>query len=186
MARRPRLHVIDHVRTALGEIRAVEGSLQTISPQGWTAEDTYSVRLFTESGAEALLQSSAADLGPFAAMERVAGTSGALWAEGGTVAVADADGTRPVAVPPELEVLPPSPPPADLMHTTYDLLHSTGMDFGPWVRMAETFRDLVIGRPVPAVPPPATFDDGVALMAVMDAIRESARRRAVVDVVDHG
>ena len=54
------------------------------------------------------------------------------------------------------------------------LLHSTGIDRAPFTRMAETFRDLILGRPVPPDPAPATFADGVALMEVMDAIRASA------------
>jgi predicted dehydrogenase len=48
--------------------------------------------------------------------------------------------------------------------------------------MAETFADLIVGRPVPADPRPATFADGVADMAVLDAIRRSAAERAWVTV----
>ena len=85
-------------------------------------------------------------------------------------------------VPTELEVPAPAPPPADLLDTAHDMLHSTGIDFGPWTRMAETFRDLILGREVPADPPPATFADGLALTQVIDAIRRSAAERVTVDV----
>jgi predicted dehydrogenase len=40
--------------------------------------------------------------------------------------------------------------------------------------MAETFRDLILGRTVATDPAPATFADGVALMRVLDAVRRSA------------
>jgi predicted dehydrogenase len=91
------------------------------------------------------------------------------------VSVADASGTRTLPPPPDVPVTPPDPPPADLMSTAYDLMHSTGIDLAPYTRLAGVFRDLILGRPVPADPPPATFADGVASMVVLDAIRESAR-----------
>jgi predicted dehydrogenase len=48
--------------------------------------------------------------------------------------------------------------------------------------LAERFRDLIQGREVPADPPHATFADGVAGMAVLDAIRRSAAERAWIAV----
>jgi len=50
-----------------------------------------------------------------------------------------------------------------------------GLDLGPYTRLAATFRDLVLGRPIPDDPRPATFADGVAGMAVLDAVRASSR-----------
>jgi hypothetical protein len=60
------------------------------------------------------------------------------------------------------------------MHTAYDLLHSTGIDFGPSTRLAEVFRDRIRGVAVPGDPTPPTFADGAAAMRVLDAIRASA------------
>jgi predicted dehydrogenase len=68
------------------------------------------------------------------------------------------------------------------MHSAYDLLHSTGIDFGPYTRLAETFRDLIEGSPVGDDPPPPTFADGLASMEVLDAIRTSAREGRTVEV----
>lgn len=73
----------------------------------------------------------------------------------------------------DLGVGPPEPPPADLLVTAYDLLHSFGIDFGPYVRLCEHFRARIEGTPPPPGPAPATFADGVANMAVLDAIRAS-------------
>ena len=47
---------------------------------------------------------------------------------------------------------------------------------------AETFRNLIDGTPVASDPRPATFADGVAQMAVLDAVRRSAASREWVDV----
>jgi predicted dehydrogenase len=78
-------------------------------------------------------------------------------------------------VPPGVVVDPPEPPPAELMVTAYDWLHSTGIDLGPYTRLYEVFRDRIAGKPDGDRPRPATFADGVANMAVVDAIRQSAR-----------
>ena len=86
-------------------------------------------------------------------------------------------------MPADLAVVAPDPPPADLMHTTYDLLHSTGIDFGPYARLAEVFGHAIAGRAVDTLEPrPATFVDGVASMEVLDAIRRSARDGTTVEV----
>ena len=52
---------------------------------------------------------------------------------------------------------------------------SSGREIGPATRMYEALRALIGGTPLPPLGPrPATFADGVANMAVIDAIRESA------------
>jgi predicted dehydrogenase len=175
-------HVIDQVRVMLGEITAVSALLPRIVDRPWDVEDAYSVQFRLASGATGLIQSTAADWGPFLLTSRVLGTEGTIWAEGDTVRVATGAGTRTVEMPADLAVAPPSPPPADQLHTAYDMLHSTGLDMGPWIRMAETFRALIEHRPVPADPPPATFHDGVASMEVLDAIRRSAASGAWASV----
>ena len=48
-----------------------------------------------------------------------------------------------------------------------------GVEFGPYTRLTAAFRDLIGGKE-PAGPAPATFVDGVAQMAVLEAIMESA------------
>ncbi|MHB8463425.1 MAG: Gfo/Idh/MocA family protein [Acidimicrobiales bacterium] len=167
-------HVIDQIRSTLGEFDSVSARLPHVVDRTWTAEDTYTVQFRMQSGADGILQSSAADWGPIMITSRIAGSSGTVWAEGDVVQIADNGGTRKVPVPADLETAPPDPPPGDLLVTAYDLLHSTGMDMAPWTRMAVTFRDLILGRAIASDPAPATFADGVALMRVLDAIRASA------------
>jgi predicted dehydrogenase len=167
-------HVIDQVRTTVGEIAGVSASLPRIVERAWTAEDSYLVSFRTTNGAAGVMESVAADRGPMLITARVVGTLGTAWAAGDRVRVSDANGTREVAVPDELRVAPPEPPPADLLVTAYDQLHSFGIDYGPYVRLCEHFLARIEGRTPPAGPEPATFADGVANMAVMDAIRASA------------
>jgi predicted dehydrogenase len=167
-------HVVDHVRTMLGEITAVSASLPRIVERAWTAEDGYVVHFRCASGAVGVMQATAADRGPMLFVTRVVGTGGTAWAEGDRVQVADEHGTREIAMPAELVVEPPSAPPADLLVSEYDMLHAFGIDYGPYTRLMEHFRTRIEGTTPPAGPEPATFADGVANMAVLDAIRASA------------
>ena len=166
-------HVIDQVRTTVGEITGVSASLPQVVERAWTVEDSYLAHFRTAEGAVGLMQSVAADRGPMLFATRVLGTLGTAWAEGDRVKVADSEGTREIEMPDELRVAPPEPPPADLLVTAYDLLHSFGIDYGPYVRLCEHFLARIEGRAAPAGAEPATFANGVANMAVLDAIRAS-------------
>ena len=84
--------------------------------------------------------------------------------------------------PEDLPVVPPDPPPGDLLVTAYDGLHAFGIDMVPYTRLCETFRALIEQRPVPDDPRPATFADGLAAMRVLDAIRRSAREQTWVEI----
>jgi predicted dehydrogenase len=167
-------HVIDQIRSTLGEISSASACLTNIVDRPWTAEDSYSVHFRLASGAVAVMQSSSSDWAPLLMMSRVIGSTATIWTEGDSVRVADADGTHTVDPAYGLDPTPPDPPPPELLQTHYDMLHSIGIDMGPWTRMAATFRDLILGRPVADAPKPATFADGVMLMRVLDAIRTSA------------
>jgi predicted dehydrogenase len=175
-------HVVDQIRSTLGELSGVSAALPVVSDREWTAEDTYSVHFRTQSGCVGTMQGSAADWGPILMVSRIAGSDATVWTEGDVVRVADASGTRTVAPPDDLVVPPADPPPSDLLETAYDLLHATGIDMGPYTRLMETFRDLVLGADVKPDPAPATFADGVANMRVLDAIRDSAREQTWVDL----
>ena len=175
-------HDIDQIRTALGEFESVSASLANVVDRGWSAEDAFLVQFRLRNGCVGVMQSVASDRGPMLFATRVAGTKGAVWAEGDRVRITDSDGTREVPCPPDIAVASPDPPPLELMHSSYDLLHSTGIDFGPYVRLAEMFRDLIEGNSTPGDPAPPTFADGLAAMEVLDAVRTSARDGRVVEV----
>jgi predicted dehydrogenase len=167
-------HVVDHVRTMLGEIEQVTASLPSVVPRQWTAEDAYLVHFETTDGCAGVMQATASDRGPMLFVTRVVGSEGTAWAEGDRVQVATAGGTSDIAMPAEFRVAAPLPPPPDLLVTAYDQLHSFGIDYGPYMRLYQHFAGRIMGAEPPAGPVPATFADGVANMAVLDAIRASA------------
>jgi len=57
-----------------------------------------------------------------------------------------------------------------------------GLDIPPYTRLAQTFRALIAGEPVPSRSAPARFEDGVAALRVLEAARRSAREGSWVDV----
>src|ERR1700704_2874148 len=78
-------HIIDQVRTALGEFVSLSATLPTVSAREGVAEDSYSVRFQAANGVEGVLQHTAGAWGPGAGITRVAGTEGSVWIENGTV-----------------------------------------------------------------------------------------------------
>jgi predicted dehydrogenase len=62
------------------------------------------------------------------------------------------------------------------------MLHSMGIDLGPYTRLYENFAAQIEGRPVAADPRAATFADGVAVQAVLDAIRRSSREKTWIEI----
>ena len=66
------------------------------------------------------------------------------------------------------------PPPNELLHTAYDAWHSMGIDLAPYTRLYSVLVERWRGRAVPADPAAATFADGVAVQAVMDAMHASS------------
>ena len=182
--------VIDQVRVTAGEIAAVSASLPRLNESALDAEDSFVVHLRMRSGATGVLQSSAADQGPMLIETRVAGSTGTAWIDGLSAAVwvTDRDGTRAAAA----ERRPPGRarmPRAVATSSAADDLRPHDRSWPrspPYTRLAEIFRDRILGAPSPAAPAPATFHDGVAGMAALDAIRASAAANGAwvdVDVV---
>ncbi len=168
-------HVIDQIRTTVGEVESVSALLQTLAPRpAMSADDTYTVQFRLAGGATALMHGSCAVGGQFLMSTKVTGTDGTAWLQGEEVWVDTGTGPRALDVPTDLVLGPPDPPPAELLHTTYDMWHSMGIDLGPYTRVYEVLRDRVLGREVAADPVAATFVDGVVIQATTDAIRRSA------------
>ncbi len=161
-------HIIDQVRTAVGEFVSLSATLPTVSAREGVAEDSYSVRFQAANAVEGILQHTAGAWGSGAGMTRVAGTEGTIWIENGTVKVTDRNGTRDLPVPADL-TLPPPPPQSD------DPRHRfSGVELGAFTRLCAAMRAAMDGKaPATTVPVP-TFADGVACTEVLDAIRKSA------------
>lgn len=157
-------HLVDQIRSWLGEFASLSAALPTISARQGGAEDSYLLRFKLANGVQGVLQQTAGAWGPSAEMVRVAGTEGTLWSEGGVVRIADRNGVRELPVPEALQ------PPKDKDGKPYPLA------LGLFIRLCEVLRAGVEGRaPVSAVALP-TFRDGLACMKVLDAIRDSAAR----------
>jgi predicted dehydrogenase len=165
------IHYIDRFRTWLGEITAVSAFLQVVGDRpADQAEDTYTLTLRFASGCLGVIQHCAATHADPARICRVVGSSGTVSFDGGVLRVHDAAGAHELDVPDQLR-LPEPPPPSD------DVKHSfTSIELPPYTRLAERFRDEVLGRAIPATEPPTpTFADAVRGQQVLDAIRASAR-----------
>jgi predicted dehydrogenase len=170
-------HVVDQVRVWLGDITEVSAMLALVSDRHDAAEDTFTVRCRFASGADGVLQQTAAAWGPYAGLTRVAGTTGSVWIERDEPWLADAEGARRLEIPADL-ALPAPPDESD------DPRHRfTHLELGPFTRLCEALRAGVEGSPMSDAVPVPTFADGVAEMRVLDAIRASAANGGAVTTV---
>jgi predicted dehydrogenase len=167
-------HVVDWVRTWLGEFASLSAALPNISVPAGAADDSYIVRFRLANGAEGVLQQTAGDWGPFAAIVRVAGTKGTVGIENGAVWFADRNGRREIPVAPDLMLAPPPPESSDPRLKRIEWQIMAQIELGPYRTLCDTWRTLIAGGTPASTVPPATFADGVANMEVLDAIRDSA------------
>jgi predicted dehydrogenase len=161
-------HVVDDLRTWLGEFAAVSAALPLVSGRDpESAEDAVSARFAMRNGCEGVLQDSASVWGDDFQMARVAGPSGTLTLTGTEVTFADAGG---------LQTLPPAGPPLPVVAAPSDdpRLRFSHLELGPAIVQATVLRDLIEGRPLEPLLSPATFADGLRCMRVLDALRRSA------------
>ncbi len=167
--------LIDQIRVTLGEFAGVSAHLvHVVDRPAMTADDGFVVHFRMRNGTVGVMQSTAADHGVLVET-RVTGSRGAAWIEGvgATVKVAGPSGVATQAVPDGVGVARAPKLPEGSVTTAYERMTTFGVEFGPYTRLAAAFRDLIEGREVEG-PTPATFADGVAQMAVLEAITESA------------
>lgn len=162
-------HLIDQVRAWLGDFASLSAALPIVSDREGVAEDSYAIRFRSQSGVEGVIQQTAGSWGPPATIWRIAGTHGTLWSEGGVVRLANRDGVRELPIPDDLRL--PEPPPAEGADSSRRFSH---LELGPYTRLCEALRTAIDGREVRSAVPLPTFRDGLACMAVMDAVRASA------------
>lgn len=176
--------VIDQIRFTLGDFASVSASLPHVVDRDMTAEDAFVVQFRLASGCVGTMQSTCSDHSPPMIETRVAGTKGSAWIRGvgSEVFVADGTGQRRVDVDPDLDGGEWAPPPAEALESDYEKMTGLGLDIPPYTRLAQTFRALIEGEPVPTKSEPARFSDGVAALRVLDAARRSAAERRWVDV----
>jgi predicted dehydrogenase len=175
-------HVIDQLQVTLGRFRGVSASLDLLSDRDWSVEDSYTIHFRTVTGVDGILQSAAGGWGPPVICSRFYGSKGSLWIEGDRIKVADSSGVRILETPEDLANDPPEPPRAEFMVTMYEHLHAAGFDLSPYTKLFETMGTLIRDRNAPVDPAPATFADGVAGQAVLDAVRRSSAERRWVEI----
>jgi predicted dehydrogenase len=173
-------HVVDQLRTWLGEVASLSAGLSIVSARSNVADDSFVVRVRMRNGAEGVLQQCAASWIPaVTGVAIVAGTHGTLEADAHTVWCSDRAGRRTLEVPAEL-VLDPMPPDGDHPRDRY-----THLELAPYTRLCEAFLAGIQGSvPASAVIAP-TFADGIAEMQILDAIRASAAQQGAVVAVDY-
>jgi predicted dehydrogenase len=172
--------LIDQIRVTLGDFAALSTSVVHVVDRDMTmtADDGFVMHFRLRNGCVGTLQSTASDRG-IMVETRVTGSTATAWIEGvgDVVKVADGSGVRTLAVPDELGRIPAPALPDGAVSTTYERMITFGVEYGPYTRLARAFLDRIEDRsPAPDrwSPAPATFADGVAQMAVLDAARRSA------------
>ncbi len=175
-------HIIDQVRSTLGEFEGVSASVSRVSDREWSADDGYTIHFRTRGGVDGVMQSTAAAWGQPVICTNFYGTTGSLGIVGDKVMVTDRNGPRTLEVPKDLVNPAPEGPPAELMVTPYDHLHAAGFDLAPYTRLFAAMGERIRGNALPADPAPATFADGLAGQKVLDAVRRSAAERRWVEI----
>jgi predicted dehydrogenase len=177
-------HRIDALRQWFGEVEAVSAGLPRLrGPAGGpdtegidgidgidSIDDSFNIRCAMRDGTDVALIQSGAAAGPGASMTRVMGTTGTMWAKGDTVYVADDASPDGNVLHPPAELTLPN---VDAL-ATGPLAEMTRSELPPYIRLTQAFRAAIEGAPDAAGPHPPTFDDGLACMRVLDAVRRSA------------
>ncbi|MCB2072305.1 MAG: Gfo/Idh/MocA family oxidoreductase [Novosphingobium sp.] len=167
-------HVIDQLRTWLGEFAAVSATLTSVTATRGGADDSFTVSFRMKNGLDGVIQSSAGSWGPPLDVTRICGSEGTIWTEGGVAHFSGRSGERDLPVAPELTLPPPPPITDDPRHKTARWSNLVGVELAPYTVLCRSFRAAILGEDATSPIVPATFADGVAAMKVMDSIRASA------------
>lgn len=167
-------HVFDQLRLWVGEFASVSGSLSTLTATRGPVDDSFTVHFQTKNGAEGVIQSSAGTFGPMLDVSRVSGSQGTLWTEGGAVHFAGRDGMRELEVAEEY-ALPEQPPVGGDPRFDSDRWRTlVTVELAPYTALCQSLKAQILGEQPASPLPAASFEDGVACMDIMDAIRASA------------
>ena len=170
-------HIVDQLRTWFGEVDRVSATLPTVARRAG-AEDSFVVRMTMRSGAEVVVQQTAASWTPgVVGLTVVAGSDGTLEVTADGVWVSDRTGRRRLEIPEDL-ALPAAPGASDDPRHRY-----THLELGPYTRLCEALRAGAEGRTDDSPVPVPMFADGLACTRVLDAVRASAAAEGRVEPV---
>jgi predicted dehydrogenase len=162
-------HVVDQVRSWLGEFAEVSATLPMVADRRTgAAEDSFVVRFRLDNDVHGVLVQTAAAWTTTNGTSVVAGTRGTVGIDASGPWIADAGGRRPLDVPPDLRLSEPRAESDDPRH------RFTHLELQPYTKLCGVLRAGIEGRAVDEAVPVPTFDDGVAGMEVLDAVRGSA------------
>lgn len=167
-------HIVDQIRSELGEFAAVSAGLPRICAAAREVEDSFDVRFTLADGTDGIIQQSAGAFGTPEGLYRVAGTEGTLWTDGDAVMIADAKGERALDLPEDLQLTLKPEPSGDARMQSVEWQFLSSIELEPYAALCAAMRAAIEGKPSPGPVSPATFADGVACMKVIDAIRHSA------------
>lgn len=177
-------HVIDQVRSWLGEFDSVSASLSTVTLSRGAVDDTFGFRFRMKNGLEGVIQQCSGAYGPLTELTHVAGTEGHIWLDGPAIRFADSEGERELLVPADLELPPPPPLTSDPRNARADWQAMAYVEIAPYTELCKTMRAAILSETPPSPVPIATFADGLANMQVIDAIRSSASHGGELVKVD--
>jgi predicted dehydrogenase len=170
-------HLVDQVRTSLGEIVSVSAALPTVARRSG-AEDSFAVRMAVRGGVEVMLQQTAASWTPnVVGVAVVAGSDGTLELAADGVWLSNRSGRQRLPMPDDL-ALPAAPGTSDDPRHRY-----THLELGPYTRLCEALRAGAEGRQQEGLVSVPTFADGLACTRVIDAIRASAAAGGALQTV---
>jgi predicted dehydrogenase len=186
-------HIIDEVRTSVGDFRTVTAMETAATVHDWDATESFAVQFESVNGAIGTIQSSIGTFGPPVAVTRVSGTEGTVWATpdsqafrvigGGEVEELQSDPA--LAEGDELS----APAQAHGDSTLARALARATRFSRPTQRLHAAFRNRILGLDGPTDwPALPTFHDGVANTAVHHAILRSIETQStcVVDAAAVG
>ncbi len=170
-------HTLDQLREWLGPFHSVSASmLVSADAPDRAVEDSYSARFQMGDGVEVVLQNVGAAW-TARGFVAVTGTAGTVGIDDGAAWIADADGTRPLAVPPGTATVGGGRVDDDLDALgSYEIRH--------YERLAAAFLAAVEGREVESPVALPTFADGLGVMRAMDSMRASAATGGVLTSVE--
>jgi predicted dehydrogenase len=174
-------HTLDQIRTTLGEFEAVSATVETLAPRpAMTADDTYTVQFRLTNGCSGVLHSSCAVTGPPIPITKISGSRGAAWADDDTVWADTGKGPHRVPDPEDMPRLPPQRPNPDFLppYSRDTGWHTSGLDRVAFARLYGQLYARLHQTPISDSPPAATFADGAATQAILDAIRRSSEQDA--------
>jgi predicted dehydrogenase len=176
-------HPIDLVRSTLGEFAFVAGSVQRLGLKpNVSSDDTVTMTFTLENGVNGLIQNTAGALGPPAMVTKIVGSRGAAWIDPLSRAVWIDQGSGPMEIPFPSDLVSPAavPPLPDFITTAYESFHETGNEAITVGRMYKAIREIITGEERTSPEIVATFADGVAIQAIIEAIEiASAECRTV-------